>query len=624
MAPVKPLLLASYGLASALAYCTGDSCEFEDQTALLQSHVSRKTEASLLQTTNSLFPKLSNLNDPHTRKSALLEMEKTAVDLASMDRSQATDIVLTVCTETAELLNTTVLYSIIEEDAADRASLAAAYAGFEQWETQRLAAEEQLAAAAEVVSQRAFALSVCRTMEIETCVNETVCTMLIDQDCIDRDRLEEELLLIDEEIHRSWCQEGAVRTHTEFRSTTVSVFHRYTEKWTELEIAQGLCDDATEHCESTLQRYMDQATRCSVKQAELQMGSCEYHHVAAGALEAYQNGFLQALGFYNDIVARVMIMEADRKVEWDVLTRVICLLLTLTSEGNGIVSSDETAARIQRCWDDFVDVSHLDIDYLDPPPMLGLPDLPPMPCTATHIGGVELGPPIECGPLISLHHTESRSECTCLADAISEQGLILGFYLLVDPAISLTALGDGWSVELDGETYTGFLSAAHAEDFSALSAEMMNPDDIAQSGNIASIAWAYPSLTASQRYRGPMGIGERFATRGGLIFMNAAGEVILTRELASSSGLLGQPVSATLSFSSAEEITDEQAAAACPTMQDVAETSRPYWQGARQYCWIMGSAILSQCANGCFVYNMVYGKVAYPVMGGLHLFESHQ
>ena len=50
------------------------------------------------------------------------------------------------------------------------------------------------------------------------------------------------------------------------------------------------------------------------------------------------------MAFYNDVVARVMIEEADRNVEWDILTRVICLLLTLTNEEDGVVSNDETAA----------------------------------------------------------------------------------------------------------------------------------------------------------------------------------------------------------------------------------------------------------------------------------------
>merc|ERR1719352_492152 len=122
------------------------------------------------------------------------------------------------------------------------------------------------------------------------------------------------------------------------------------------------------------------------------MASCEYHHVAAGQLNAYQAGFQSTLTFYNDIVARVMIEEADRKVEWDVLTRVICLLLTLTNEDDGATSSAATAERIQRCWDDEVDVSHLTIDYRDPPDMLSLPNLPPYPCTVEYDDHYDLGP----------------------------------------------------------------------------------------------------------------------------------------------------------------------------------------------------------------------------------------
>jgi len=636
MAPLKPFLLVT-GLATALSNCTGDSCEAGDQTALLQSHLSRKSDLSLSQASDTFFPKLSHLNDPKTRKTALLEMEKTAVDLANMDKTQATQVVITVCTETAELLNTTVLYSIIEEDAADRASLDAAYDGFAEWETQRQLAEDQLDAAEAVVTSRAAALAFCRQQEIETCVNETICTTTIDQDCHDRDRLEEELQLIDEEIHRSWCEEGAIRTHTEFRQTTVSVFHRYTLKWTELEIAQGLCDEATEHCSTTTQSYIDQAIQCNAKQSEVQMASCEYHHVASGALAAYQQGFLAALSFYNDVVARVMILEADRKVEWDVLTRVICLLLTLTNEGDGVVSSDETAARIERCWTDDVDTSHLDIDYRDPPDMLSLPELPPLPCEADHIGGVIIGPPAECAALITEHNTQSTSQCSCLADELSNQGLLLGFFLLVDPAIEITVTGDSWSVQEDDMVFVGQLSAIHAQDFSALSAEMLTDAELDSTsrdyvGPVAKIAWAYASQQvadaalvplpgATREAPPPSSLIQRFIGHGGLLFLNADDQVIDVRELASSSGPLGQPVSSTLSFSSAEEITDEQANAACPSMQPVTN-SRHYAQGARDYCWIMGSLGLPQCSNGCFLYNTVTGKVPFPVIDGMHVFHE--
>jgi hypothetical protein len=557
----------------------------------------------------------------------LIEIEKTAVKLATMDRTEATPVVIEVCTETAELLNTTVLYAIIEEDAADRASLQAAYDGFDQWETQRAEAEAALLAAEEVVTQRAQALAMCRTVEIETCVNETICTTETHDHCEDRDRLERELQEIDEEIHTSWCLEGNVRTSTEFRTTTVEVFHRYTEKLTELERAQTGCEEVIDHCETTLTTYVERATQCNTKQAELQMASCEYHHVAAGALTAYQQGFQAALAFYNDVVARVMIEEADRKVEWDVLTRVICLLLTLTNEEDGVVSNDETAARIERCWTDFVDVSHLDIDYLDPPPMLSLPDLPPLPCTADYDDHYNLGPPAACTALVELHNTQATSECSCLADEIAEQGLILGHYLMVDPALDMNVAGGQWTIQVDGETFGGQMSAEHAADFQALSEQMLTEEQLTATdddgtandqytGPIARIAWAYPSQAAN--WDGAMSLGQRFASRGGMVFLSSTGAVIDVRELASSSGPLGQPVSATLSFSAAEEITDEQATSACPNMHDVAESSRYFAQGARQYCWVMGSS-LAQCSNGCFIYNMVYGKVVFPLINGMHL-----
>jgi len=582
---------------------------------------------SLSQTSTSFFPKLSHLNDPATRKTALLEMEKTAVELANMDRSQATPVVIEVCTETAELLNTTVLYAIIEEDAADRASLEAAYDGFAEWETQRQEAEDQLNAAEAIVTSRAQALAFCRQMEIETCVNETICTTTIDQDCHDRDRLEEELQLIDQEIHQQWCEEGAIRTHTEFRQTSVSVFHRYTEKWTELEIAQGLCDEAEEHCSTTTQSYIDQATQCNAKQSEVQMASCEYHHVASGALAAYQQGFLAALSFYNDVVARVMILEADRKVEWDVLTRVICLLLTLTSEEDGVVSNDETSARIERCWTDEVDTTHLDIDYRDPPDMLSLPELPPLPCEADHIGGVVIGPPAECAALITEHNTQSTSVCSCLADELSDQGLILGHYLLVDPAVEITVFNNEWSVQEGDMMFTGKMSAIHSQDFSQLSSQMLTDAELDSTsdeytGPITQIAWAYASEQVSTQ-GGSSSLAQRFRDHGGMLFMNANGLVIDVRELASSSGSLGQPVSSTLSFSSAESITDQQADEVCPgeSMQPVTN-SRHAAVGALRYCWVMGGAVLTQCVNGCFVYDTVSGKVAFPVIEGMHVFTE--
>lgn len=629
MAPLKPFLLA--GLATALASsCAGDSCETGDQTALLQSHLSRKSDMSLSQhsaQSAAFFPKLDSLNDPHTRKHALLEIEKTAVKLATMDKSEATPVVIEVCTEVADMLNFTVLRAIVDEDATDRAALQNAYDGFQQWEDQRAAAEAAILAAEALVTERANALANCRVVETETCVNETICTTTEDEDCLRVEELERQLREKDEEIHTSWClEDGSIRTTTEFREGAVTTFVEYKEIWDALAEAMGLCDAATTHCETTTATYIEQATDCNTKQAQLQQASCEYHHVASGELAAYQQGFLAALAFYNDIVAQVMIREADRKVEWEVITRVVCLLLTLTNEDDGVVSNDQTASDIENCWNDFVDVSHLDIDYLEPPPMLSLPELPPLPCTVEYDGHYHLGPPAACAALVEIHGTQATSECTCLADELANQGLMLGHYLMIDPDIdiqivSLNGGGPMWSATIDGETYTGSLSQPSNGDYAALSADMltedqMDPDDSDYTGPIRHIQWAYPSEVPD--WTGPLNLAQKFAMNGGLLFLNEAGQVIEVRELASSSGPLGQPVSATLSFSSAEELTVAQQNAACPVMSPVSPNAQQYAQGARNYCWVMGAGI-SQCLEGCFIYDTTYGPMVFPLIEGLHI-----
>jgi hypothetical protein len=200
---------------------------------------------------------------------------------------------------------------------------------------------------------------------------------------------------------------------------------------------------------------------------------------------------------------------------------------------------------------------------------------------------------------------------------------------MVDPAIEMTVAGGQWSIQMDGVTYGGQMSSEHSQDFSTLSDNMLTDEQLSPTeddgspndqytGQIASIAWAYPSMAAD--WTGALSLAQRFASRGGMVFMNAGGDVIDVRELASSSGPLGQPVSATLSFSSAEEVTDEQAAAACPQMHPVPQDTIYYSRGARQYCWTMGTTSgLAQCADGCFIYETVTGKVVFPLIAGMHV-----
>lgn len=572
----------------------------------------------------AFFPKLDSLNDPHTRKHALLEIEKTAVKLANMDKSEATPVVIEVCWEISDMLNYTVLRDIQREHQADVDSLQEAYNQFQEHEDARQAAQAQLEAAEALVTQRSMALVNCRSVEEQTCVNETICTT--DNYWCERViELERQLQEPDREIHRMWCEEtggnAELREETTFREGAIIEFTEY-QRIVELLIeAIGNCEAHEQSCETSTATYITQATECNGKQTDLIHASCEYHQIASGALRLYQQGYLATLTMYNELVSAIMVREADRKVEWDVITRVICLLLTLTNEDDGVVSSDETAARIERCWNDFVDTSHLDIFYLDPPPMLSLPDLPPLPCTSDYNEHYNTQPPEVCTALISLHNTQADSECTCLADELSNQGIMLGHYLLVDPDIDVTVSGTQWTTTIDGQVYTGPLSSTNTDDFTALSSQMLTEDQLDQSdadytGPIHSIVWAYPSPAAD--FSGATNLAQRFARNGGMLFLNAGGEVIEVRQLASAPGTLEQPVSATMSFSSAEELTEAQMTAACPAPQAIPEGAQHYAQGARSYCWVMGGAI-PQCQHGCFLYGTTSGPMVFPLIEGLHI-----
>lgn len=271
--------------------------------------------------------------------------------------------------------------------------------------------------------------------------------------------------------------------------------------------------------------------------------------------------------------------------------------------------------------------------------MLTLPELPPYPCTAEHEDHYETGVPAACEALEELHRSDHTSTCSCTAEVLPDQRLTLGHYLLIDPAILLSVTGEEWSLDMDGTTYSGSISRIHHLDQATrqyFSDQMLTDDQLQATeedgtsnddftGPITDIAWAYPDPNA---HFTSCHLGQRFAQSGGMIFLGNGGQVIEARELASSSGKLGQPVVNTLSFSSAEVITAEQASSACgglsgTSMHEVAETSNQHDSGARKYCWVMGVDALSQCANGCFVYELAVAGgneyAAFRVIEGMHV-----
>jgi len=653
MAPLKTFLLVSSGIASALT-CSNDNCEAGDQTALLQSHLTRKSELALSSTGAAFFPKLGNLNDPSTRKSALLEIQKTAVKLASMDASEATPVVIEVCTDTAQMLNETVLYAIIQEDAVDRAELASALGQFAQHEDRRLAAVAALAAAEVNVATAEQRLRTCRTEEEELCEEIVTCEDPTPYPCGDCTRcgdctVVDSLCWLDEQIEQRWCTEGT--THTErmanndeglsWRTATKSLFERYQAQ---VEICVPVCEECTsvtEHCTTISSRYPTKAHDCNTNYTNWEAAKCAAHADVSGAVSLYQQGFQSTLTAYNDVVARVMIEEADRKVEWEVLTRVICLLLTLTTTEDGEAASAGNQILIQRCWDEPVDTTHLDIDY-DPAPSMG--DIPsnPLPCAgpwAQPIDGMEFGveivdieglkPSSVCLPVMVEHGTlHDRSGCQCPdLVAIEMPPFQLGQFLLIDPSIadiSTQLQATQWTAQIFGAapadgnsvatSMVGSMSAPHVSALPDVTSDFFSQEEIDAGSVIASVSWAYG--TSQSFPEGSLTLEERFAKSGGLMYMDSAGTVIALRTFASSSTDLNQAATAFMSFEQSKDITAAEFTDTCGAGHDVTNSQHTA-VGARKYCWTQGSLSGDadggwSCTTGCFVYETSTGYVAFP------------
>jgi len=655
MAPLKSFLLLPPLLVSGqeTLACANENCEAGDQTALLQSHLSRKSELSLSSTGAAFFPKLANLNDPHKRKEALLEMEKTAVKLASA-QGPVEDVVVEICLSTANMLNETVLLSIIEEDAQDRIELQEGLDAFDEHEEARQAAQDAIDSAERAVQQEASHLIECRTREAETCNEVERCNAYDDTEecqCADRcwvcedhaasppiicsqntiDEGTATLCCLDEKIHHRWCEgEGSdaqIRQDIEWRHSTKSLFEKYNAKNDECHECWENCTVIRQNCSMHMERWTNISEECRVLRDKVQHASCEYHHSVGTALELYQQAYRLTLEAYQVLTARIMIGEADRKVEWEVLTRVICLLLSLTvGQGEaGAVSDATNQQRIQLCWDEEVDVSHLDIDYPDPPDMLDLPVLPYRPCDANFsVDWPQVLIPAECEALEDEHGNGADSNCVCNAPVITQPELALGHFLMVDPAIqvSIANAETTWSTTFaDGTVHTGPLSAIHRENMPAITEAFFTEDEQTEEGanvNVAGVAWAYGSPDFAED---AASLEHRFASQGGLLFVNSDDEVVAVRGITPSATTLNQNVVAYLSFATAHNLTDTQFAEACPTPQPVVDSVQRD-RGARQYCWVKGAVQLAEpptalCQEGCFAYELANGrKLVFPLIDG--------
>jgi len=452
MAPLTwKLLLSTATLAGGQQCTANDSCE--DQTALLQSHLAshKSTLASAESQAQMLnFPKMSTLADPSQRHTALAQFEHTALELAQNSASVTPEVVQ-VCQMTTELLTDTVLSAIVSEHDTDQASLDSRFDIFATIEADRQVKETAILAAAAgvgmnwetdhwVKSGGGCAADVIQCFEelsviCVTCFGcrETCTTHWTEcEDCgAELEVAHTNVITTLTEHSAPHCVNGAVTppSSTTYTQEVTTLDHRANEEAMLAYIALiGQCetceseevtncqyescnildptDCTTETCSviepvssespppADCAEHITKRGECETLKASCQEGqgsqACAASVDVALLLTLYQEQFGQSVVALYQEMGRVELTEADRKVEWDTLERVICLLNTLTNDEDGSASSSTTEGLIQACQDDTIPrintthvgigTDHLIINYPVAPDPNGLPTMPPTPC----------------------------------------------------------------------------------------------------------------------------------------------------------------------------------------------------------------------------------------------------
>jgi len=669
MAPLTWKLLFAT-LATGQHCSQTDTCE--DQTALLQSHLA--SHKSTLGTTAEMlnFPKISSLTDPSERKMALAQFENTATELAE-NKAGVTPLVVQVCNQTAELLEETVMAAIESEHDTDQAMVNTAFAAFATVEEQRLNYEALILAAIEAVSGAGGLIEQhieCRTYESQECVDCGECREECETSETNCDLLEAELKLKYDEVistvtEPAFCDaQGNIHPPNIETIVTLAEHHLNKEKMEAYLAALAAfeaCEvSSTTHCTSCPDEPQDcvlgldscpclnhthTRTNCNTLQQSLQHAQCEARHTVSGYLNLYQQAFNGALSRYQLVETQVRIMEADRKVEWDTLTRVVCLLLTLSIDEDGSASSVETENAIALCRTQDVDTSHLDITYYQPPSPGDLPALPHSPCSDEFATDAYLGVPPSCAGNEELQEQFEHglwTECQCTAEPPTptevgfpyELGPFMlfdtGFALNADDGFLVNAGMDAWEAVFEGTTYRGRCSPF---------ADVTMPDldeafGLTGENVVSRVAWAYPDpqgttdmLAIHDGY--PEVMKHRFIRTGGFVYLNADGTAVAVKEISPSTETLSAAENGqlTMYFDGPQGITDDQAQHACPGGFHEITVASLRDAGAVEYCWDK-SGTLSFCTHGCFTYKTEsldgLGYISFPVIeSSAHLAPVH-
>ena len=584
-----------------------------DHTVLLQSQV-RKTDSKEYQAAAELFPSITSLSDPKSSKAALAQIER-AVTAMHADRSQITPTVSGIVTTVIDLLDAQLLsmneteYGAIFKAHMDDQHELDTLAPIMNVSIPPQAAE--LASVSQTVGGQVAATLQCEQHSITLCEDVSFCTGENQSATTEWAEKNQQLKNKDVEIDDYWCPDDLASSArglgggntSAFREHTSGLFVGYNNLLQELLNLTADQGAEWEQCHSNMNAYTTHLVTCASLYSMTLASQCSVFGSMQHFRTMYETAKNQADTNYQNEDSAVKLRELDRKIEWDVVTRVVCLLTTLTTvedvSVDGDISSESNTAVIAACKDDAVDTTHLNIEYYDIPAPLTLPDLPEHPCSESFQDGITLEDAL-CGDGITIPNITDadgnptnnvavdsteygggvHAECFCNFNEnslASDQSL--PHYLLLATEVNL---GDfvvdttHWEYET---VYTGLMSECSTLPASA---------DVRFAGTLAAKRchmYGSGQAQSDASNAGSATAQDQLLSRGGFVYLDADSQTI---------GVLAwTSITATLTFNQAPERILTFAAPANVTVSEPCgvegfvpcPSSSVCPAGASHYCW---------------------------------------
>jgi len=593
------------------------SAKSEDHTTVLENRI-QQSDAGL-----GMLPSFSDLKNPHRRQTALVQIKNSMMALAK-EKSQVTPEVVSVVAGVVATLNSTdvgsAFHAILDGHNIDinMLSTSLATAGpIQDAFTNNIG--NLTNATAEVEHARGLDLD-CEQKVWGLC-NETVdCESGINANWTIANN---QVIAADDAINSYWCDRSppADRTTPFVRLESSQLFTTYTNALNYLDSLQS----EVQNCNYKAAEADQHMHYCQVVQTSLEVAQCTLFGQVQQLEQTYHRDHQQMKLNYQNEKAQVMLRESDRKKEWEVLQRVICLLSTLTApaHSSGIDNNNTvTEESVSACIEMFVDVSHLVIAYQAFPPLVGMPPLPQHPCTAGFAFSIPVDSDITCGThhgTVQNYDGTGTAECYCsFTETQTSQNLTLPFYFLINAGIELND-GD-WSFasnnygsfdlsrEIEGNVYTVVCVKTEP-----------TPLTLSAGGGPSDYAYCYGDAAASVLMEDGVATNlESFIYRGGFNFMDGyyhAGINIIA-PYSGQIDMMGTNAYDTYSLVFGDHVTRDISAPCFGGWHPVTQDWL-HLETALQYCWQNaesdGYGVSDGCCDdGCFMYQYSDRVVCYP------------